>query len=271
MMKKYYKILILFIFLISALLSCTSAEYIRTGEEYSPTGWNAEVAVLSESESGQNYEKIGIVRIRGGDLEDRIDKAKLYARKKGGNALIAREIGVITDPATDTVVEEIGTSTYETQEFVVVKLSVDKAASVVAAAPAEPAEQVVEDYPDIEEDMPASPSIDYDSLPRATYRQLVKDYQSLGDSLFKGSLFPKKIYKIPSSLKEGTESGDRLIMLTTSSGKSKLFLIADKESLGYLKSKIQAGEKLDFVYSSAGVYRSSRRDYPVLKYIEEIK
>lgn len=254
-------------------LSCMSTDYFKIGDEQSPLSWNLEITVFPSSQPPQRYQRIGMVRIRGGNLEKRTDRAKLYARKKGGDGIIAREIGVLTDPETDMVVEQLGTSTYETQEFLIVKL--EGGASVAETEPVMdtdvPDAEIPAEVPDAEPAaVPEVAPSPYASLPRATYRQLVKDYKSLEGEEFKGTLFPKKIYKIPSSLKAKTEAGDRLISMTTRSGKSTLYLIVNKDSLPAIIDKIKSGEELSFVYSPVSVYTSKRKRRPVIKFVEEI-
>lgn len=257
----------------SIFFSCLSTDYIRIGEEQSALSWNAEVAVLTSAQPEQKYGKIGLLRIRGGDLEKRVDRAKLYARKKGGNAIIAREVGVITDPETDTVVEQIGASTYETQEFLIVKMEEGTIApeAQTAMETETPDAEIPSEVPDA--DVAIAPEITpspYAALPRATYKQLISDYKSLEGEKFKGTLFPKKIYKIPNSLKESTGTGDRLVSLTTKSGRSILYLIVDKGSLPAIIDKIKAGEELNFVYSPVSVYITKNTQRPVIKFVEEI-
>ena len=259
--------------LYSVFFSCMSTDYIKIGEEQSALSWDSEVAVFTSSQPQQKYQRIGLLRIRGGNLEKRTDRAKLYARKKGGDGIIVREIGVVTDPNTDTVVEQIDTSTYETQEFLIVKLEggaiASKTAPVMEAKT--PDVEIPSNVPDV--DMATPPAVTpspYASLPRATYRQLIIDYKSLEGEKFKGTLYPKKIYKIPSSLKANTETGDKLVSLTTRSGRSTLYLIVDKQSLPAIIDKIKAGEELNFVYSPVSVYITRNTQRPVIKFVEEI-
>ncbi|MBN2041364.1 MAG: hypothetical protein JW864_15090 [Spirochaetes bacterium] len=269
-MRKIFINLIFF----TVFLSCMSTDYIKIGDEQSPRNWNAEVAVFSSSMPQQRYKKIGLLRIRGGNLEKRTERAKLYTRKKGGDGIIIREIGAVTDPNTDAVIEEISPSTYETQDFLVIKLQGGlpgtESEPVHAAADSEES-GITGEIPDV--DVPSVPDAvpsPYASLPRATYLQLINDYKSLEGEKFKGSLYPKKIYKIPSSLKGSAEAGDKLVLLTTATGKSKVYLVVANADIPVIIDKLKVGEKLDFVYSPLSVYSTKKNRYPVIKLIESI-
>ncbi len=287
-MRKIYKIIIICLSF-ATLFSCMSTKYIRTGEELSPVSWDEEIIIFDTSKPEKKYQKIGLLRISGGDQNKRIERARLYARKKGGNGIIVGKIGVITDPETGDIIEEGEPSAYETQEFVIIRLLDEKiATSQPEAEKQKTAEEEGREekasetpkaaaVPEKEIELPPVPGktaepalIDYSTLPRASFRLLVNDYKSLEGKMFRGALMPKKIYKIPSSLKSVAGIDDRLVMLTTKSGKLKIYLIINKALVPDFINKIKAGETLDFVYSPAGVYSSGKVDYPVLDFIEEI-
>ena len=266
-MQKIFKLLF-FLCIFGFLFSCISTDYIKTGNEYPSLAESDDIKVFTSSKPEQKYEMIGLIRIRGGSLEKRQEEAKAYAREKGGNAVIAREIGILTEPGTDNVVEQIGTSTYETQEFVIIKIEGGR--SVAKSADAKDNTEN-DDLALSDADMPDKPtSLDYSTIPRATYNQLINDYKSLQGKMFRGMLYPKKIYKIPSALRASTERGDRLILLSTKSGKSSLYLIISNDKISAFHNKIKSGEVLDFVYSPVQVYTSKAGTKPVIKFVEEI-
>jgi hypothetical protein len=289
-MRKIYTILII-CFSSAILFSCMSTKYIKTGEELSPLSWNDEIIIYDTSKPEKHYQKIGLLRISGGDKQGRIEKAKLFARKKGGDAIIVRDEGIITDPETGDTIKETTESSHKIQEFVIIKLSGDvisaslpekgKDEEGAETGPGEESEGGTGEVPGVTEgdtDLPsltgeeAGPDIiDYSGLPRATYGELVNNYKTLEGKKFRGALIPKKIYKVPASLETVAGTDDRLVMLTTKSGRSRLFMLINKSRIPDFVTMIKAGETLEFVYSPAGVYSSGRADYPVLHFIEEIK
>jgi hypothetical protein len=265
-MLRFYKFLIS-LSISGFIISCTSTEYIKTGNEFPSLAETEDVKVFTTSKPDQKYEKIGVIRVRGGSLEKRVEESRIYARKKGGNAVIAREIGILTNPGTDDVVEQIGASTYETQEFIIIKLEGGNAIAKVdklEKANDSKNNAAVKDLLD------KTSSLDYNSIPRASYSQLLNNYISLQGKIFRGTLYPKKVYKIPTTLLEGTESGDRFVLLTTKSGKNSIYLIVGSDKLSAFQNKIKSGDILDFVYSPFNVYSGKAGKQPVIKFVEEI-
>lgn len=251
-----------------SIVSCTSAEYIKTGNEYPSLAETEDIKIFITSKPEQKYESIGLIRIRGANQEKRIEESKAYAREKGGNAVIVREIGILTEPGTDNVVEKVEASTYETQEFMIIKLETDKS---LAKEGRDQKDQGGFPDADLDADLKAkTSSLDYSVIPRATYSQLLNDYKSLQGKMFRGSLYPKKIYKVPAALKEGTDAGDRLVLLTTKSGKNNIYLIVGNDKLSAFQNKIKSGDILDFVYSPYNVYTGKAGKQPVIKFVEEV-
>jgi hypothetical protein len=252
------------IFICVSALSCTRIEYIQTGQNFSPLPGNAEIAVFTTSKPDQKYQVVGLLRVRGGNLEKRIIRAKDYAKTRGGTAIIARAVGVITEPGTENVIEKIGTSTYETQEFVIIRYLSGK-----YAVKNEKLEEAKDDK--IAAALPKKASIyDYNTLPRATYVQLIKEYQKIKDKPFRGRLYPKKIYKIPAALKSSVQSGDRIVSMTTKSGNNRILMIISMKDVGEFRNAIKAGGSIDFVYSPITVYNSSEGTQPVINFIESV-
>jgi hypothetical protein len=265
-MQRIFKLLF-FLCISGILFSCTSAEFIKTGNELSPLGDNEEIEVFNNTKPSQKYQEIGLLRVRGGKTEKRIEDAKYYARKKGGNGIIVREIGILTEPGTDNVAEKVENTTFDTQEFAIIRIEGDKIAST-GQETKEGSSPVTTGIPVVNPGKIAS--FDYSIIPRATYKQLINDYKSLQGKMFQGSLYPKKMYKIPTALKDNAEAGDRLILLTTKTGKNNVYIIANKENIPLFKEKIKSGEILNFIYSPVQVYTTKAGDQPVIKFIEEI-
>ncbi len=113
--------------------------------------------------------------------------------------------------------------------------------------------------------------VDYNNLPRASVKQLTKEYGSLREDLFRGSLYPKRFFKIPRKLRKHAQNKERLILVSTKSGKFKVLMFISKNMVGEFKKKIKSKDRLDFVYSPVDVYkRKRRRAIPVIKFVDEI-
>jgi hypothetical protein len=268
------KNIIILLFLCANILSCISTSYYKTGNELPPLTSDEEVTIFTSSKPVKKYEIIGLLRIRGSREDKRIEKAKELAKAKGGNGIIAREIGIVTEPGTEKVIEKIGTSTYETQEFIVIKLEGERFV-VKNEKSGERLEEAKDNISEIQSELKTSgssniPALDYKTIPRATYKQLITNYKSLNGKLFRGTLYPKKIYKIPSSFKLEPGTGDRLVLLTTKRGTGKLYLIINKNNIPAVRNKISSGDLLDFVYTPVQTYTAKTGKHPVLKLVEEI-
>lgn len=259
-----------FIVFMSTLLifSCVSVEYTKTGKEYEPLSADKEVKLLLSSLPRSKYEEIGVVRIKGGSAEVQIKRAKQIARQKGGHGIIPAEkksgpqekkgftpgavvVGIETEEGTAETAEggkEGG------RAFLVVRL-VDRE------------EEKIEK----EKELPsgAEPP-DYSSLKRATFKQLVEDYNSLREEMFRGELYPRKFYKVPFKFREFAGRSDRLLLLTTRSGKLRVYMIVPGNKLAGIREKIRNKKPLDFVYSPVDVHRTKRGTWPILKFIDDV-
>ena len=236
------------------MMSCVSVEYTKTGKEYDPLPAGEDVKLLLASLPENKYEDVGTVRVKGGSEEKQIERAKEAARQKGGNGIMQAEKG------DDTAEKESSFFSFlssEVREFQIVRID-DR--------PSPESNQDVSDDGDDKKNIPT----DYSSLEKASYKQLINDYASLKDQLFKSTLYPKKILKIPASFKKYSIKGDKLILLSTEDGKKKLYLITEGNNK-HLKSLIKDKKKLSFVYYPVAVYKKKNEKYPVLMFVDEIK
>lgn len=270
------KIIILFVIFIFS--SCMKAQFIRTGEVYPPLSPSDEIQVFLPEDAQVKYSEIGILRIMGGTQEKRIVKAKDTARANGGNAVITREIGESGSEENAGKGEGFETPkrpiSYETQEFIIGKL-LEKLSDKpdLAAQPVEETQQVEPSTQFFEEDLAKKPDMTQESyrlLPRATYTQLIKEYDSLKGEMFRGMLFPKKIFKVPASVKTMAKEGDKVVLLTSKKGKNSIYILVPSEALKNFKTKIKAKKSIDFVYSPVGAIRTKGKKRPVVKYIDEV-
>ncbi len=113
--------------------------------------------------------------------------------------------------------------------------------------------------------------VDYNTLPRASVKQLTKEYRSLREELFRGSLYPKKFFRITRRLRKHAQKNERLVLVSTKSGKFKVLMLINKNMVGEFKKKIKSKDRLDFVYNPVDVYkRKRRRAIPVIRFVDEI-
>ncbi len=237
-------------------------ELVRTGPAQPPLPKDAEIKVVSWSEIDK-YEQIAIVDVGEFTLEKRMKYAMDAARAAGGEFIAAKLSG---DEAKDK------RSEYLVQSFVVLK----KKAIQETAAPKEtaiipkvseamPSEE--KKIPEEKEEIPAE-APDYSSLPRASFRMLLKEAPTLKGEKFRGSLYPVKYFKVPLELKKETSAGKQLLMLSNQSGSAKVLLILPRDKYQDMQDMIKAKKRLDFIYTPVTVYRSK---YPVLEYVDTIK
>lgn len=268
------------------LLSCATADFVKTGPDSPPLPENADVKVFLTGRPAQKYTELGYVTIRTGNLKERIEKAKLLALKNGGNALMPKQAKKGKgEPGTEDF-SASGIREGDIYSFLVLRLISDMGDAAAGVMP--PKEGPVKKegkstFLDIKEDSepeldldagpvkaPTAPKKDYGNLPKATYRQLLEEGPSLKGEMFRGSLYPRGFYKIPRSLRAlaGRHSG--LVMMTTRSGKSKVLLLVPNEIRKRMGERIGSGDRIDFIYSPVDVYRSGKNEYPVIRFVEEV-
>lgn len=256
---------IFLIFAITLLFSSCKAPYelLRTGPAQPPLPKDAEIKVVSWSEIDK-YEQIAVVDVGEFTLEKRTKYAMEAARAAGGEFIAAKLSG---DEAKDK------RSEYLVQSFVVLKKkevqesAAPKETAVIPkvsdAVPSEEKKMIPEEKEEIPAEAP-----DYSSLPRASFRMLLKETPSLKGEKFRGSLYPIKYFKVPPELRKETSEGKQLLMLSNQSGNAKVLLILPRDRYHDMQEMIKAKKRLDFVYSPVTVYRSK---YPVLEYVDTIK
>lgn len=241
------------------LVSCISVSYVKTGQEFPPLAPGAEVKVFLSKVPPGDYREIGVVTVKGGSMDKRIEKAKEESRKHGGDGIIPRETRTISDTKSEPNYGygpkmETSTTHTEVQEFVVVKL--------------------VERKKETPADIPGDgvPAADYKDLPRAGYATLLNDHESLLDKKFRGALCPVNFFRIPAVLAKHAGEDKHLLMMSTRTGKSKVLLFVPKTMEGDLRSMIEARGELKFVYTPVDVYRTkSGVRYPVLLFVDKIR
>ena len=265
MFRKY---LVAITVLAVGFISCVSVEFVPTGMKYTPLPENSIVAVFMDGKPKQQYNVIGVARIQGGNMNDRIEEAKRVARKNGGDAIIAKDT---KDRYSSSISgDEDGfsgsTQVVEMQEFIIVRLLQKQKEKVVKKD--EPREDE-EEFKD--EDTSRYSKKNYKNLPRATFRSLIMDYESLKGEMFRGSLYPVGFFKVPKTLRALVGSEKRLLMLSTRSGKYKLLLIVPRDMTERVRSLKNLRETMDFVYSPVYVFKTKKRKYPVLEFIDEIR
>ncbi len=258
-MKRFF-----IIFIIPLILTSCKAPYelVRTGPAQQPLPKDAEIKVISWSEIDK-YEQIAIVDVGEFTLEKRMKYAMDAARAAGGEFIAAKLSG---DETKDK------RSEYLVQSFVVLK----KKTIQETAAPKETAvmPKVSEAVPSEEKKIPEEreeipvETPDYSSLPRASFRMLLKEAPTLKGEKFRGSLYPVKYFKVPPELKKETSAGKQLLMLSNQSGSAKVLLILPRDRYHDMQDMIKAKKRLDFIYTPVTVYRSK---YPVLEYVDTIK
>lgn len=70
------------------LFGCGTSSFVLTGEVRSPLAEGARVQPFLTGIPAAEYEEIGVVEVRGRDLESRVEKAATVARSQGGNGII---------------------------------------------------------------------------------------------------------------------------------------------------------------------------------------
>ncbi len=225
--------------------SCSYSRFVLTGNTYPSLPSDSTVKVIAWEDEGK-YDVIGIVEIGESSISSRIEEAKRLARKHGGDAILPKGKEGQGLEANDTG--------YLLQNFMVLRKK-EK----------EPA--IVENI--TEESLPKHDmSYENTNLPRATYKLLLEEYESLRGEKFRGSLFPTKFFKIPAEIDTFAKGNKKLLQLKTKSGSKMLLLLVPKDNTRIFSKMIKSKEKLNFVYTPVTVYKSK---YPVLEFLAVIE
>lgn len=242
------------------LFGCvTQSEFVLTGAKQEALPENAEVKVVAWGDS-DSYEIIGIADVGQYTLDKRIEEAKRIARLHGGDVIMPKGLRGTESKA------RMDREGYLVQSFLVMKMKEE----VPEVAIKDASKMRESDKLSADKDLQSSLE-KYKNLPRATYKLLVNDYRTLKGELFKGSLYPKRYYPIPSRLRSLAGRDKQMILVTTRSGKYKLFLLVPTNMNSKFKGMIRQGKRLNFVYSPVDIYVTRRGRYPVLKYIDDIR
>ena len=239
------------------LFGCvTQSEFVLTGVKHEALPENAEVKVIAWGDS-DNYEIIGIADVGQYTLDKRVEEAKRIARLHGGDVIMPKGL---RGPESEKRMESEG---YIIQSFLVMKVKVEVP---------DVASKDASDDSKLDADKESQPSSEkYKDLPRATYKLLINDYRTLKGELFRGSLYPKRYYPIPVRLRSLAGRDKQMLLVSTRSGKYKLFLLVPTNMNDKFKGMIRQGKRLNFVYSPLDVYVTRRGRFPVLKYVDEIR
>ncbi|GEM_PF-481466 len=242
------------------LFGCvTQSKFVLTGVKHEALPENAEVKVVNWGDSG-SYEIIGIVDVGQYSLNERIEEAKRLARLNGGDVIMPK--GLRGDESR----EKIDREGYLVQSFLVMKVKDEVPEIAVKDA------SNMKEGDKLSADKESQASIEkYKNLPRATFKLLVNDYRTLKGELFKGSLYPKRYYPIPVRLRSLAGRDKQMLLVTTRSGRYKLFLLVPKNMNSKFKGMIRQGKRFNFVYSPVDIYVTRRGRYPVLKYVDDIR
>ncbi len=229
--------------IILGVISCTSIEFVKTGEEYPALSESDEVQVLLTVDKNQ-FDEIGIADIGGVSLPLRIEKAKQIARSKGGNIIVP--VTMCTEEAQKRM-----RSGYIVQSFYILKTK------TAAIAPKETAESKQIPLPVEEEFIPEKQA--------ATFTQLLQHYPSLQGQSFTNTMQPLRFYKIPPSLLAYGLLEYKLCLMQFDNDNTVLVFIP-REKIAVIKNSIDKKSTVAVDFTPLGVYKEK---YPVLKMLSE--
>ena len=195
-MKTSIHFLIIILVLSSA---CSYSKFVKTGSSYPPLPDSSEVKIIPWGNQS-DYEIVGIAEIGESSLDTRLEEAKSIARKNGGDAIAPKGSDV-----NNTEMEDAG---YRLQDFLILRTKPRQI----------PSQQDLK--PIISEPELAAVPVNRDSyesstLPKATYKLLVEEFDTLKGQKFRGSLFPAKFFKIPPSIDQQIDGDKKLLLLQT--------------------------------------------------------
>jgi len=224
-------------------LSCTSIEFVKTGNEYTPLPPNSDVQVLLTVDKNQ-FDEIGIADIGGVSLPVRIEKAKEIARSKGGDVIV---------PATmcNEESKKRMRSGYIIQSFYILKTR----STAIIQKP-------------VEETKSFTQMVEKELLPEkqsATFQQLLREYPQLHGEVFTNTMQPSGFYKIPPSLLVYGLSQHKLCLMKFDEENSALVFIP-RDKINTIKASIEGKKSLSIDYTPLGVYKEK---YPVLRMVSQ--
>ncbi len=236
---------------ISLVLSsaCSYSKFVKTGSSYPPVPDSSEVKVIPWGNQS-DYEVVGIAEIGESSLDTRLEEAKSIARENGGDAIAPKGIDV-----NDSDKGDVG---YRLQSFLILRTKPRQ-------IPRQPDLKPKASEPEVAAVPVKRDTYKSSTLPRATYRLLVEEYDTLKGEKFRGSLFPAKFFRMPRSIDRQVDGEKKLLLLQTKSGKRKLLLLVPVDRTELFKELIRMRERLNFVYTPVTVYKSR---YPVLEFLD---
>ncbi|HNV46234.1 MAG TPA: hypothetical protein PLE73_03945 [Spirochaetota bacterium] len=276
-----------------ALASCISIDFVKTGKTYTALKPNADVIVFHRSAPTERYEEIGILRIDGGSLSKRIEVAKKVARQNGGNGLVPRGSGSDALRSVDSKIFEHESKVADakgserTQVFMVIRITDPEAERRAKEAEAKGPEgspdkdsskftqrdpdKYYREGTDGPNEPGRSPERDPGKLPRATYRQLIENIDTMKGQRFAGALVPEKFYKIPRTLRSSAGPDSKLLMMRTTQRRQQVLVIVPADKAAGFKESIGSRSRVTIVYTPVDVHRFGGKAYPVLKLVDDAK
>ncbi len=237
---------VFFIFLCTTVLTfmtCTSVEFVKTGEEYPALAENTDVQVLLTVDKNE-FDEIGIADIGGVSLPIRIEKAKQIARSKGGNVIVP--VTMCTEEAQKRM-----RSGYIIQSFYILKT---KTATITPKGATE------------SKQVPATVEEEFIlEKQSATFAQLLQQYPLLQGQSFTNNMKPLRFYKIPPSLLVYGLSEYKLCLMQFDTDNTVLVFVP-KEKISVVKKSIDDRKNISVDFTPLGVYNGK---YPVLKMLSE--
>lgn len=221
------------------ICSCTYSKFVLTGKKHDPLSEDKPVKVIPWGNQA-DYDVIGMAEIGESDIESRINEAKRIARENGGDVVAPK--GIESGDASQE-----GDVGYRLHSFMILK---SRQVSEVAKA-VEPA---------------GVPLTSPGNYPKASFKLLRDDYESLKGQKFQGALYPYKFKEIPSKLLGITEGYKKLVEMRTRtrSPKFRIYLLIPTDNVSEFEDSLNSKEVVKFVYTPVSVYK---RKIPVLEFI----
>lgn len=244
-MKKTNIILIIAIFVLSISLSCSSIKYVKTGNEYPPLSDEQQVEVKILVDKSQ-YDEIGIVDVGALSLEKRIQKAKEFARAKGGDTVV---------PAgyCDEKLNQRIKSGYVIQTFYILKKKENLSKIEKDEIKDNEIEESIKENNEI-----ANNDIKTD-IP---YGTLLNDYLSLSGQIISAEMLPLRFYKVPPTLLEYGLIDYKLCLMKYGLEKKPVLVFIPKDKIEFVKQNAKKKSTITINFTPLGIYKDK---YPVLK------
>lgn len=97
-----------------------SVSFVQTGSPQPARAISAPVEVFLTGVPKAKYSELGVMEVRGGNLEDRVEAAKAEARVRGGNGIVL--VGTSSGLTATRAGNAASASTYDISTFAVVLL-----------------------------------------------------------------------------------------------------------------------------------------------------